>query len=219
MPEDLSLTNGITVGGTGETRVVPDTVFVNLGIEFSAPRAADARLSAADAAHRLTDSLRAAGVADRDIQTAHISLQAQYDYGNGTQTLRGYTAASTLSLTLRDISASGAIIDSALDAAGDAGRLNNLRFGFSNPAAAYAEARRAAVHDAFERAGTLAEAARLRLGPVVSIVELSGANAPSPKRLMAERASATPIEPGESTLTVSLVVQFSIAGARRKKRG
>ena len=206
------MTRGITVAGVGEVRGVPDVAFVSLGVEVTAPSAREARTGSATAAAAVLSSLANNNVASSDIQTASVTLQPQYDYNSGSgPVLRGYTATNTLSVTLRDLARSGEVIDDALEAGGNAGRLNSLRFGFSNISSLLTQARKAAIADARSRAQTFAEAAEVGVGRVVSVTDVSSAgDAPSPRRMVAELAKASPIEPGESAVSAAVVVRFAI---------
>ena len=206
------MTRGITVAGVGEIRAVPDIAIVSLGVEVTAPNARDARTGAANAAAAVLASLEQNNVLPADIQTASVTLQPQYDYNSGSgPVLRGYTATNTLSVTLRDLARSGEVIDEALEAGGNQGRLNNLRFSFSDTSRMLSEARKAAIADARSRAETFAEAAGVAVGRVVSVTDVSGSgDSPSPRQMVAELAKASPVEPGENTVSVAVVVRFAI---------
>lgn len=214
--------SGITVTGAAEVRAAPDVLVVTLGVEAIAPRASEARARASEAMVRLLAVLREAGVQARDTQTASVSLQPNYDYNSSEgRTLRGYTAAQSVTVTLRDLERSGETIDAALEAAGDAARMNGLRFGFSNPADLLLRARREAVADARFRAETYAAAAGVALGEVLSIVEAAEPGVrPVPRGMLEAKAMAAPIESGEEGVTSSVVVHFSLVpAAKPKKRG
>ena len=70
----------ISVTGTGTVAATPDMALVRLGVEA---RARDARsaLSASNAAMgSMFDTLKAAGIQPRDIQTSGLSLSPEYDH-------------------------------------------------------------------------------------------------------------------------------------------
>lgn len=212
----------ITVSGSAEIQAAPDIAVVTLGVERMATRASEARTGAAEAASRLLAVLREAGVEGKDIQTANITLQPQYDYNSGDgRTLRGYNASNSIAVTLRDLARSGEVVDAALEATGDAARMNGIRFGFANPATLLERARRAAVADARWRAETFANAAGVALGEVLQIAEVPDTSGrPSPKGMLEARALATPIEGGEESVSATVIVKFALERkAARKKRG
>ncbi|WP_192498115.1 SIMPL domain-containing protein [Tepidiforma bonchosmolovskayae] len=208
-PTDL----GITVTGTGEAAAPPDMATLDLGIEVAASSVADARERAAQAAARLIASVKANGVADRDIQTRAIAVQPQYDYSRpGAPVITGYAVQNVLTVRVRDLDRLGRVIDDALAAAGDAARLNSLQLGFSKQDDLLETARKNAVTDARRRAETFAAAAGVRVGDVLAITE-TAAGGPVPLGLPAGRSAAdtaTPVEVGESTVTVTVSVRFAI---------
>ena len=204
----------ITVTGTGEVKGVPDIARVELGAEAVRSTVAEARAAASDAAAKLIESLKASGVESKDIQTSRISIQPQHEYPpNEPPKLTGYQAQNTVRLTLRDLEAAGTVIDAAVAAAGDAGRLNGITFAFSKPDELAAEARRRAVAAALANARTLAAAAGVKVGDVLAIDE-TGGGSPQPRmyamRMEAMNAKDTPIEAGESSVTASVVVRYAI---------
>lgn len=204
---------GITVTGTGEASAPPDMATLALGIDVTAPSIAEARERAAQAANRLIASVKANGVADRDIQTRAISVEPRYDYSRpGAPVITGYAVQNILTVRVRDLDRLSKVIDGALAAAGDAARLSGLQFGFSKQDDLLKAAREAAIADARRRAETFAAAAGVRVGGVVAITE-TAASGPIPLGLPAGRSTAdtpTPIETGESTVTVTVSVRFAI---------
>ena len=204
---------GITVTGTGEAAAAPDMAMLDLGVEVTAASVTDARERAAQAASRLIASVKGNGVADRDIQTRAIAVQPQYDYSrSGPPVITGYTVQNLLAVRVRDLDRLGKVIDDALAAAGDAARLNSLQLGFSKQDDLLETARKNAVADARKRAETFAAAAGVRVGAVLAITE-TAASGPIPLGLPAARSTAdtaTPIEPGESTVTVTVSVRFAV---------
>ena len=88
-----------------------------------------------------------------------------------------------------------------------------MSFGFEDGDLLNSEARRAAWIEARGKAEQLAALADLELGDAVAITERRHVTPRPGVRAMAmEAAASTPIEPGESAVSVTLEVQFSIAG-------
>ena len=204
----------ITVTGLGEVKGVPDIARVELGAEAVRANVAEAREAATAAAVQLLAALRAAGVDPKDVQTSHVSLQPQHEYPpNAPPRLTGYLAQNAVRVTLRDLERAGATIDAAISAAGEAGRLNGIQFAFSAPELLASEARIKAIASALSSAKTFAAAAGVKLGKVLAIAEESRGN-PQP-RMMAMRMEAlsakdTPLEAGEASVAVSVVVRYAI---------
>ncbi|MEO7379641.1 MAG: SIMPL domain-containing protein, partial [Sphingomicrobium sp.] len=102
----------LDISATGEATRVPDVAIISAGVTTQATTATDALGQNAARMERVRAALKRAGIADRDIQTASISLQPQYKYvENQPQLLVGYQASNQLSVKFRDIRASGRILD------------------------------------------------------------------------------------------------------------
>lgn len=203
----------IVVTGLGETSAAPDMAYLSIGVEAEGATAAEALRKNSEKMDATLKSLRDAGVDKKDIQTSGLSVGAKYDYSRENQPPRiiGYQATNTVQVKLRNIDKAGAIIDRAVGVG--ANRLDSISFGFSNPKPLLNDARRAAVADARERAGLYAEAAGVKLGPVMQISDsFSMAPGPVPVMMRAEAmdAKAVPLSPGESTLSASVTVIYGI---------
>ena len=159
-------------------------------------------------------AIKAAGIAERDIQTSGVNLNPQYKYGeNQPPTITGYQAQNNVNITVRDIGKLGKILD-ALVATG-ANQINGPTFDIdeAKKAVAYDEARRAAVEKAQARAEMYASTLGLKVRRIVSISE-GGSFAPPRPMMMAmgrsKEAFDTPIAPGENTLQVNIDVVFEL---------
>ncbi len=119
----------------------PDLVTVSAGVTTQARTAVEAMRTNATQMTAVIDRNKALGVPQRDIQTAGISLGAQYDYNQATQrqVFRGYQASNRVSVKLRDIPRTGEVLD-ALVAAG-ATDLGGPDWSIDDDTAARAQAR------------------------------------------------------------------------------
>jgi uncharacterized protein YggE len=208
-PEPVITGTRLDISATGSVDRAPDMATIGAGVVTQSSSAGGAL---ADNAKRMTATIAAlkrAGVADRDIQTASLSLQPQYRYGdNVPPVLTGYQASNRVSVRLRDLGRAGSVID-ALVASG-ANQLDGPTFGLDKPEAALDEARTQALATARARADLYARAAGLHVKRIVQIAE-NEASAPviHPMAMMAKR-DATPIAAGEQTLAVNLAVTFEL---------
>jgi uncharacterized protein YggE len=158
-------------------------------------------------------SVRAAGIAERDIQTSGINVNPQYRYAeNQPPAITGYQASNTVNLKVRDIGKLGRVLD-ALVASG-ANQVNGPSFEIDQPDAAYDEARRAALDKAQARASMYAKTLGLRVRRIVSIGEGGGYRPPVPMPMMAMAKTMdrveTQVAPGENTLGADLDVVFEL---------
>jgi uncharacterized protein len=204
---------GITVSGAGEANGDPDMVEIDVGVAVLADTVEDATRIAAQRAEAVSSTLTAGGVLPEDMATTEYSIRPEYDYSSSQQRLLGYRVSNTVSAKLRDIASTGPLLDSIASAGGDETRVNGLSFGIADETSLLASAREAAWNDARNKAEQLAVLSGHTLGKATSIIEtIQGPVVPMPRMMaadmsMAEMAS-TPIEPGTSTVTVTLQVEF-----------
>ena len=125
----------LDVSATGEVSRVPDVAIISAGVQTRAATATGAISQNASRMERVRAALKAAGIADRDIQTSNISLNPEYRYqDNVPPRLTGYTASNQVNIRFRDIRNSGKILD-ALVAEG-ANQINGPSLTIDKPEAA-----------------------------------------------------------------------------------
>ena len=201
----------LDVVATGEVMRVPDIARIGAGVVTQAPTATAAIAQNARQMASMRAALRAAGIADRDIQTSTISLQPEYRYvENQSPVLTGYRASNEVSVRFRDIADTGRILD-ALVAQG-ANQINGPMLSLDKPEEAMNEARTAALTSARARAELYARQLGKRVGRILSISEAGGFHAPPQPMMqaMARDAASTKIDPGEQAVSVSLSVSFEL---------
>ncbi len=128
--------------------------------------------------------------------------------------LVGYRVTNTLTVTVRDLDSVGAIIDGAVQAGGDAVRVNSIRFTVENGKPHEEAALTAAIQDAMAKARLFADTTGVTLGKLVFISESSGPQFPvAVARLEAAPAAdfgSTPVQPGELKIRVMIQAMFAI---------
>lgn len=102
----------LDVVAEGRVNRVPDIAVIRAGVVSQGATAAEALSANARQMASVLTALKAAGIADRDIQTATISLSPQYRYAeNQPPVITGYQASNSVSVKFRDIARSGTILD------------------------------------------------------------------------------------------------------------
>lgn len=204
----------LDISAVGEVTRVPDLATISAGVVSRAATATAALRDTATRMARVREALRAAGIADRDVQTGNINLSPQYTYANNQPPkLDGYSASNQLTVRFHDIAGTGKILD-ALVAEG-ANQISGPNLSVDKPEAALDEARGLAVATAKARAQLYARSLGLRVVRVVSVSE-SGGYAPPPPMppmvMMTARGERdqTAIEPGEQKLQVSVQMTFEL---------
>jgi uncharacterized protein YggE len=205
---------GISVSGSGSAFGAPDVAVLQLGVSVLKPSVKQAREQAASAMQDVLESMKDSGIDDKDIQTTYFSVQAEYDYVNDRQELRGFRVTNIVTAKLRDIDKTGDVLDDAIKAGGDLVEVQSVTFTIDDPDELRQEARREAVEDAHQKAETLADLAGVKLGKPLSISE-SGGPVPIPFRGEAEAAvpalaAPTPIEIGEMEVVIDVQIVYAI---------
>jgi uncharacterized protein YggE len=201
----------LDINATGEVTRVPDVAIISAGVITRSATATGALQDAANRMQRVVAALKAAGIADRDIQTSNVSLSPEYRYPeNQSPQLTGYTASNQLTISFHDIRNSGKILD-VLVAQG-ANQINGPNLTIEHPEAALDEARGKAIASGRARAELYARSLGLRVARVVAVSESGGYAVPPPAPPMMARAEAaqTKIEPGEQKLQVNVAMTFEL---------
>jgi len=210
-------------------RRAPDLANFSAGVVTQGRTAGEAVTANARRMGAVIAALKRTGVADRDIQTASLTLQPQYHYPQRERAptgrpaepqaprIIGYEARNSVQVRVRKLGEMGRVVD-ALVAAG-ANQVDGPGFMLEDQDAALDEARTEAVKKARARADLYARTAGLRVARTLSITE-GGAFYPQPI-VMREAIVVTgsvgapppppsPVSPGELQLGITLSVQFAL---------
>ena len=201
----------ISVSGVGQVASAPDMATITLGVTHEAREAADAMAATSQAVTQILDRLDTMGLEARDVQTKQFSLRpiwSNRNYDSKEQAkITGFLASNMVIVRIRDLDELGDILDAVI--ADGANNFNGLQFSVQEPKPLMEAARRAAVKDAMERAKLLAQSAGVTLGPILSMSERGGRQAPV--MMSAARESSVPVAAGEVTLDATVEMIFQIA--------
>jgi hypothetical protein len=214
----------ITIDGTGEVALPPDSLRTSVGVEARAVTLAAARQDATRRAQAVFQALQGLAIPQMEVRTVDVSITPITEGILEPATVRmpritGYSASSRLSVALRGVSpetlrAEGARILEVALAAG-ANDVGGLEFFLKDPGPARRMALAAAVRNAQENAETVAGAAKIKLVELRSIKvvrEELPFVAPFAQGAMGAAApSSFPVEPGNIRVTanVTLRIEFS----------
>ncbi|MFN8050925.1 MAG: SIMPL domain-containing protein [Acidimicrobiales bacterium] len=206
--------HGIVVSGTGKVSGVPDTVSVSIGVSVKRPTAPAAINDAATSATKLIDALKAAGVAEKDVQTTNYSINQEFRYPDSGPVADGFRVSNQVIAKVRAVDKVGAVIDAATAAGGSDAVVSGVSFRLDDDEAALAGARDKAFADARKKAEQFAKLSGRKLGQVVSISQTDTTTPPVSTPLayaaQADRA-ATPIQAGEVQTAVTVEVRWTFA--------
>lgn len=202
----------ITVSGEGQQFGRPDRAQLSAGVLAQAATAEAALTANGAAMNKVFAALKSLGIADAKIQTSNFSVSPQYPpYRQDNpepQKIVGYQVSNQVTVIVDDLTKLGPALDALVKSG--ANQLNGVSFAISNPKPLAEAARKDAVLDATAKAKTLAAAAGVQLGPVLSIQE-GDISRPMPIMAMARmEKDSTPIAAGEQSVGVSVTMTYGI---------
>lgn len=197
--------------------VAPDLATIGAGVTTDAPTATEAMRQNSAEMQKVIARIKASGVAEKDIQTTGINLNARYDYDQQTQrqVFRGYQASNRVNVILRKIDNTGRVLDALVQAG--ATDLSGPSFSIDDDTAAKDAARKRAV----ERANAQAKAYAAMLGyqnvRVLSISEAMQGMGPMPmpfakSRDAIEVTASAPVQPGMVQTGVNVAITYEMVG-------
>lgn len=206
----------IVATGQGEARTTPDRATIEVGVQTRAATAQAAGAANARTTQGVLDALKKLGIPAAQLSTVGYNLypEMRYDQQGGTPQLVGYNATNTVRVEVRRLDQAGPVIDAALKAGANV--VNGLTFYSSTADQARREALEKAVNAARMDAETAARAAGGTLGRLLLLMTIPESQPPRPMmRMAAEAATATPITPGEQTVTASVTARWEfVPGAK-----
>lgn len=144
----------IVTSGTASVDAVPDIATLAIEVNVAAKDAATAKKQADERVAQYISFLELNQIAKKDISSANLRTQPDYDYQDGKSILKGYRAVRTVEVTLRQLDKLNSLLDGALKAG-----LNEIRsvsLGVAQPDAYKDKARKAAIDNAIHQAQELA---------------------------------------------------------------
>jgi uncharacterized protein YggE len=196
---------GITVTGVGSMEAAPDVSAWSFGVSNRANSARQALARNAVTMKRIATAVKAAGVAEADVQTQSASLYPRRNRRTGAVS---YTASGSVTVTVRSLGKVGAVVEAATGAG--ASEIFGPRLRISDQKALYDQALEKAYDDALAKAQKLAAKTGLSLGAPTAVVEGSGGGDVYDAQASAGLASESfDIEPGRNEVSAALTVTFA----------
>lgn len=170
----------ISVEGNGEIFAVPDIGQFSFSVMAEADDATTAQELSGTKINAILAYLKEQGIEDKDIKVQNYNLYPRWRYEErvcpansycppGERVQDGFEVSQTISVKVRDTKAAPALISGV----GERGAtdISNLSFTIDDEESLKAEARAAAIKDAQEKAGLLAEQLGVRVVRLVSFNE------------------------------------------------
>lgn len=215
--ESDALRNVVNVTGSGELSIKPDIVTLSIGVETEASTAKEAQSGNSAKMAKIQSVLKDTWKVDaKDLQTGQFYVQPNYSYSEKEgQKVTGYTAYHSLTLTYRDLTKVGQLLDAVSEAG--ANRISDVRFSTENSDPYQEQVIGKAMNNAKLKAAAIAKSAGRTLGVVVNVSLSGGGETPiymQNEMLMSKAAAdtgaSTTLEAGEVTLKATVNVTYEL---------
>lgn len=173
-PSQNKLTR-ITVVGDSQAKIAPDTAVVTFSVVTQGKQALDAQQQNARKSEAVKAAVEAVAADSKaEIKTSNYNLSAERDYGaEGLPKIAGYDVTNTVTISIKDLTQVGAIIDAATKAG--ANSVEGIQFVVGEASPAQGDALALATKQAMAKAEAIAKSLN---GRVVRVVETGEGGAP-----------------------------------------
>ena len=213
----------VSVNGTGIATIAPDLVRFTVGVQEQGKNLTEVQGTVARESDAIIAALKKGGIdTDKDVKTSGYGVSPIYDYPKDrAPVVSGYRVANSLNVTVRDVDKNSNKVGPLLDAVVAAGgnNIGNIAFGLADPDKANRIAREEAMKNAQAKADALAQAGGAKLGIVLTVSDQTvtpGAPkdaqyaVPAAAQGSSAAAPPTPIQTGETSVTVMVNVTYSL---------
>ncbi len=210
----------LTVSGQGNVKVKPDKMEVTLGVVTEDKSSQAASRANAEAAQKVQAAVKKAGIAEKDVQTVNYSVSPVYSDAIPTPPgvkqqpphITGYRVYNQVRIVVRDLAKMSDVLDGATAAGSNT--IEGISLGLEDQKAAEGLALENAVLDARRKADRLAKAAGTSILNILELSDNTGYERPrmmTLSRRMDAGGAATPIAPGELTITANVTIIYGIS--------
>jgi uncharacterized protein YggE len=212
----------ISVFGSGAVSVRPDVIQMSITLSNVAKTTKIAQKEVSKMVRQVMSILKEANIEDKNINTASLSFNSEYEYYSNRRNLVGQRAQQVITFSIEGITndaekASG-IIDQLIQINGI--ELNQVQYSVKNTTEYYARSRELAYQKAMEKAKQYAKLSGLKIAKVLSVTD-QGSHPISPMNnmllnqrmafdanVMAAAESSTLLPIGELEITTNILVVF-----------
>lgn len=201
--------NLIEVNGEGEIAIPPNMATVNLGVMSEGKELIETQQLNSKVITNIINSLLALGISKDHLKTFDYRIESEYDYNQGKQIFRGYKVSHLLQVKIEDLSMVGKIVGTAVQQG--ANYVANVQFTVKNKKEAYQHALTNAIHDAIQKAQTIAETIKVHLFPTpILVTERTESFRPFINESVSyvKGVTSTQFEPGELIVKASILAKF-----------
>jgi uncharacterized protein YggE len=216
----------ITVSGTGEVKVKPDTALFTIQVSELKDTTTEALQETSSKMNKLRTILESFSIDEKDLQLQSLSLRPEYDWIDGKQVLKGQRASQSIQVKVTGIDKDTKKLGNIIDDLGQVSNitLGNITFDKDDKTEAIRQARKLAVEKATEKARVLALASNMVLGAPITIGNTASESIVQertyqPKVLMAtasmaEGNASTDTPAGNLDVTSSITIVYQMEPTR-----
>lgn len=209
--------NNFQVTAQGKVYAKPDVATFDAGVTTEPQKTVSQAVKInTDKMNAVIDAAKKAGVKAEDIKTTNYSINPQYNWDNGKQTLIGYGVNNQVTIKIRDLEK----VDDTIQAVTNAGAntVGSVNFTIDDQETVKAEARKEAIQLAKAKAKEIAKEAGMKIGEIINVTESSNGYVPpimyARSDMMAktavESAPAPTIEAGQQEITVDVTLTYKV---------
>jgi len=206
----------ITVVGSATVSNAPDQAVVTLSVESDGKDPGTAMNANSAAVSKVLARLKTEGVANDSIVTSNVSVYPLRDYNptTGAETLTGYRAQNTVTVTLSDTTAVGKVLAAAVESG--VTNISGPVWELKDDTAAVVAALKKAVANAQIKAEALANAGGVSVGAVVMMNEgtvdqpVYPVYAADAAAGQASKVNSVPVSPGTLDVTATVTVTYAL---------
>lgn len=204
---------GASVFGAASVDAAPDLARLRVAIKQTRPKPAEAFEVTRSAVNQVREVLRGHAIPDNAVSTSRLNLQSTWSFNNNERKFLGYACTASFVIEVRELEGLEAILVDVVDAG--ANHVDGVEFDVSSKKQLRANAREAAVAAAQEKATLYAQAAGVRLGPVVHIKDIDSDQMQNTYRSHSQAAAVGgegDLTPGKINVSAGVVLGFSLIG-------
>lgn len=211
----------VSVIGTGTVSVNPDMVNMSISLSRTAPTTQRAQEEISRMVRQALEILKSMDIEDKDISTASLTFNPEYEYSLNRRVLIGQRATQTITFSINDIQSdsekASQIIDRLVQINGI--ELNSMNFNVKNNTEHFIKSRELAFRKAEEKAQQYAELSGLKVVKVLSVSDDGNQQfMPANNRMMVyaqeemavskDMAGSTVLPAGEMEITTRISAVF-----------
>ncbi|HEY4457864.1 MAG TPA: SIMPL domain-containing protein [Pseudonocardiaceae bacterium] len=215
MSESIDMPWGASVFGAASVQAAPDIARLSVTISQTRPQPTEAFDVVRTRIARVRQTIRDHDIPDSAVSVSQLNVKSSWRIVNGEHVFEGYGCSASISIELSELDTLESLLVDVVEVEAGANTVDGVRFDVRAKQQLRARARSAAVAAAREKAVRYAEAAGVRLGPVLHIKDIDPEylRAGRSHGYAASRSEDGDLAPGNVSVSAGVVLGFSLVAA------